>query len=294
MTSNLSVILKKYTVPVLFLIIGLVMVFVGVTNNQGPAFMIAALMMLIAGALSVAFSIGKFNSSLIYILGIGSGIAGLIALYMSFFSVKDTMDYQESARKCHALAVQNLQDIRYIQKEYARDHGKYIGNWDEFVDFVKNGKVSVLDAQGDVPGRKITLEENKHLYTGNPPIDNDMSEEEAYRLSLWKEGPNWEKDFKYFKRDTVMKSIMDVKFGNKSYTENREKLGFYKFSADSLPIIPDTKEQWQLTVKDSVKIGDESFPAIRVEGRIPYGSEEQGTLYFGSTTTNDLSGSWEE
>ena len=294
MTSNLSVILKKYTVPALFLIIGLVMVYVGIANEQGGAFMLAAIMMLAAGALSIAFSIGKFKSSLVYILGIGAGIAGLVALFMSYESVESTMTYQQNAENCHAIAVQNLQDIRYVQKEYKEKTGKYIGDWSKFKDFVKNGEIPVLESQGNVPGRKIDPIENNYLYTGNPPIDIDMTEQEAYRLSKWTEGPFWERDFKFFRRDTVLKPIMDVKFNTISYTSNRAKLGFYKFNADSLPVIPHTTKEWTLETKDSVKIGDESFPTIRVEGRIPYGNTDQGTLYFGSTTVNDLGGSWEE
>ncbi len=294
MTSNLSILLKKYTVPALFLIIGLLMVYIGIAQDQGAGFMIAAVMMLIAAALSIAFSTGKFNSSLVYILGIGSGIAGLVALFLSYNSVKTTLTYQENAKACQSLSVQNLQDIRYVQKVHKEKTGKYIAEWSEFVDFVKNGTVPVPNSIGSVPSRKVDPVENKYLYTGNPPVDNDMSEQEAYRLSLWKEGPNWEKDFKNFVRDTIQRDLMKIKFASKSYVANRTKLGFYKFSADSLPIIPHTKDLWSLEVKDSVKIGDESFPTIRVEGRIPYGNKEQGTMYFGSKNLNELGGSWEE
>lgn len=299
MTSNLSIILKKYTVPALFLIIGLVMIYIGLSQGQGAAFMVAAIMMLVAGALSIAFSTGNFKSGLVYILGIGSGIAGLIALFMSYGSVGDTLTYQNNYKESKALATQNLQDIRYIQKAYAEKTGKYIGKWDELVDFVKNGTIPVLDAVGSVPAEKLTPEENKYLYPGNPPIDNDMLEMDAYRLSLWPEGPRYNQFFKNFKRDTVQKSLMEVKFSTKSYTANREKLGFYKFSADSLPVIPYTKDSWSIEVKDSVKIGEESFPTIRVEGYIPFASTQgkdnnKELMYFGSTSLNELSGSWEE
>ena len=299
MTSNLSIILKKYTVPALFLVVGLVMVYIGLSQGQGATFMIAAIMMLAAGALSIAFSTGNFKSGLVYILGIGSGLAGLVALFMSYNSVGNTLKYQNNYKDCKALATQNLQDIRYIQKAYAEKTGKYIGDWDELVDFVKNGTIPVLDAIGSVPAEKLTPEENKYLYPGNPPIDNDMLEMDAYRLSLWKEGPRYNQYFKNFKRDTVQKSLMDVKFTTKSYTTNREKLGFYKFSADSLPIIPFSKENWTVEIKDSVKIGEESFPAVRVEGWIPFAatqgkSGDKELMYFGSVSLNELGGSWEE
>ncbi|MDX2362651.1 MAG: hypothetical protein QNK23_17715 [Crocinitomicaceae bacterium] len=45
---------------------------------------------------------------------------------------------------------------------------------------------------GMIPERKITQEENEYLYEENPPIDFIMTPEEAYRLAMWMEGPNWE------------------------------------------------------------------------------------------------------
>ncbi|MBL1278650.1 MAG: hypothetical protein COA33_000115 [Fluviicola sp.] len=294
MTSNLSLILKKYTVPTLFFVIGCVMLYIAISQEQGLVFTIAAFMMLIAGILSIGFSTGNIKSGLVYVLGIIAGIGGLVAVAMSYSSVKTTLTYQNNARECAALATQNLQDIRYIQKSYKEKTGKYIGDWNEFVEFTKNGTVPFLESIGSVPSEKLTDEENRYLYTGNPPIDNDMTEEEAYLLSLWTEGPRYEELFKNFKRDTIQKSLKDVKFGTKSYIANREKLGFYKFTPDSLPIIPHTNQKWSIETKDSVKIGDESFPTIRVEGRIPYGTKKEGFMYFGSISLDELGGSWEE
>ena len=124
MTSNLPLILKKYTVPALFMIIGFVMLYVAISTEQGIVFILASLLMLIAGILSIGFSTGSFKSGLVYILGIASGIGGLVAIFLSYNSVNETMVYQENARECVALATQNLQDIRYIQKAYKEKTGK--------------------------------------------------------------------------------------------------------------------------------------------------------------------------
>ena len=300
MTSNLSVILKKYTVPVLFFVVGIIMLAVGVSSGQGLAFNLASVMMFIAGALSVLFSTGNFKSKMVYILGGAAGIAALITLFLSWKSVNDTSNYNTNYAECKAISIQNLQDIRYIQKAHAEKTGIYLSSWDSLVEFAKNGTVPFLESVGSVPSRPIDMHENKFLYTGNPPIDNDMTELEAYRLSKWTEGPNFY-EFKNFRRDTVQRSLMDVKFGTKSYIDNREKLGFYTFSPDSLPVIPYThgKDVWGIETKDSINIGGVNFPAIRVEGNIPF-AETQGKnnnkelMYFGSITLNELGGSWEE
>ncbi len=298
----MNVILKKYTVPALFFIIGLVVISIGITQEQGLMFQMASVMLFIAGALSVYLSTGTYKSGIVYVLGASAGIAAIVSLYFSWKSVHETTVYNNNYKECKALAIQNLQDIRYVQKIYVAKNGKYIGDWDVFVDFVKNGTMPYMEPIGNVPNRKVDLAENKYLHNGkNPPVDHDMTEEQAYILSKWTEGPNWERDFKNFKRDTVQKSIMELKFKNPSYVKNREKLGFYKFSADSLPYIPFTNStvKWTLKVKDSVKAGEDVFPTIRVEGNIPF-ADVQGKnndtelLFFGDENLNSLTGSWEE
>ncbi len=298
----MTVILKKYTVPVLFFILGLIVISIGISQNQGLLFNMAAVMLFVAGALSVFLSTGTLKSGIVYVLGGAAGIAAIVALFFSWKSVHETTVYNSNYKECKALAIQNLQDIRYVQKIYVAKNGKYISNWEDLIHFVKNGTMPYMDPIGKVPNRTVDVAENKYLHNGkNPPVDNDMTEAQAYILSKWTEGPNWERDFKNFKRDTIQKSLMELKFNNISYTKNREKLGFYRFSADSLPFIPFTnsKEEWTILVKDSVKIGAESFPTLRVEGFIPFAevqgkNEDKEFIYFGNTSINNLDGSWEE
>jgi len=300
MTNNISTLLKKYSVPALFLIIGLVVFIIGITNNQNGMFMIASILLFLSGGLSVVFSSGKLKSKMLYVFGTLCGIAGITTISISYISVNDTLTYEKNYKTCKELAKQNLQDIRYVQKEYNTKTGKYLSDWESFEDFIKNGTIPFVESQGVVPNRRINSEENKYLYTGNPPIDNNMTENEAYRLSKWIEGPNYNSDFYNFKRDTIQVSLMDYKFGGKSYKESRIKAGFHSFHPDSLKYIPFTAmtKEWNLETVDSIKIGDNYFPAIKVSGEIPFanvkgknGNREE--MYFGSLTTNDTEGSWE-
>lgn len=300
MTNNLSMLLKKYSVPALFFIVGLVLLIVGITKEQDGMFMMASVLLFIAGGLSVLFSSGNFKSGILYIFGIAAGIAGIFTIVMSYKSVEDTSTYNNNYVKCKSLSKQNLEDVRYIQKAYADKNGKYIGDWDSVEDFVKNGTVPFVEQQGVVPNRKITSEENKFLYTGNPPIDNNMTEDEAYRLSKWAAGPNYQADFSNFRRDTIQVGLMKYKFDGKSYKASRVKAGFGPFNVDSLKYIPFTggRETWKLEVLDSVRMGETVFPAIKVSGEIPFASikgknGDKEEVYFGSLKTSDTEGSWE-
>lgn len=298
MTSSLPVLFKKYSVPVILVILGLALTVFGIRQGQDGLFMTSAVLIFTAALISFLYSSGKVRPGIAVIIGVVAGVAAIAILFISYTEVSTSSEYKENYNKCKLLALQNLEDIRYVQKVYAEQNGKYIDNWDDFVDFVRNGKIEIVEATGLVPNRRLNAEENVYLYPDNPPVDNNMTEMEAYLLSKWKQGPNWQQDFSSFKRDTVMVKLMDVKFNSRSYKENREKLGFYAFSPDSLPIIPYTKNQWKLETKDSILVNDVKKPAILVSGKIPFAKiegkdKDTEAMSFGSLTTGDLDGSWE-
>ena len=281
MTGRLSVLLKKLSIPVLLLVAGLIMLIVGLSQGQGGSFLLSALMMLIAGTISILYSAGKLSPKMGTIVGLVSGVAAFIILFISWKSVSDTDAYNKNYERCKMIAKQNLEDVRYIQKAYAE----------------KNGTIPYVDAQGIVPKRKITPEERDFLYGDNRAIDNDMTEDEAYLLSKWTEGPKWA-EFANFKRDTIQVSLLESKFRSRSYVENREKMGFYSFNPDSLPYIPYTNKRWTIETKDSILVGDAKYPALYVYGKIPFAdiqgkNNDTEEMYFGSLTTPDLDGSWE-
>jgi hypothetical protein len=300
MLDKIGLILKKYAVPGIFLTVGLIVLIVGMTSGQSTVFMFSAGMMLVAGILSVLYSMGKLKPGIVYGSGIAVGVIALILIYMSFSSVAVSQKYEKDRDNCKELAKQNLMDIRYVQKIHKEQNGTYLGTWEELVDFTKNGTMPYVVSEGTVPGVKITPEERDYLYNDNRPIDNNMTEDEAYRLSKWTEGPRYNELFIGFKRDTIQVSIMKTKFENKSYVSNREKLGFYRFSADSLPYIPYTgsKLEWDLQVEDSIMFDGVAGPAIQVLGEIPFaeveGASRNIVMGFGKITSHDVSGSWED
>lgn len=277
------------------------MLILGIKKSQDAIFMVAAFMMFVAGGLSIMYSSGKFKTGFLYAIGVVAGLAGVFTVAMSWKSVHDTTTYMDNYNKCKNIAKQNLQDIRYIQKAYAEKNGTYLKDWDQLVEFTKNGTIPYVDARGVVPNRKIDLAERDYLYKDNRPIDNTMSDVEAYRLSKWKEGPFWQRDFANFKRDTIQVSLLKTKFQSPAYKESRNKAGLYAFALDSLPVIPCTngKTYWKLETKDSVQMGETKVPAIRVSGKIPYAKikgkdNDTEEMYFGTLSSNSTDGSWEE
>jgi len=297
--NNLGLLVRKFSVPVIFTTVGLAVLIIGLLNGQGTLFQLAAAMILLAGILSMLFSLGKLKPIIVMVLGGIFGVVALLLLFFSFSEVGTTLEYQDNRAKSIEISKQNMMDIRFLQKVYREKHGTYIDNWDDLIDFAKNGTMPNVISKGTVPARRISLEEMEYLYNDGRAIDNNMTEDEALRLSKWPEGPNYN-EFKGFVRDTQQVSILKTKFQNPSYVKNRAKSEIYEFSADSLPVIPFTggKEMWTLEVMDSVKIGESVGPTILVQGNLPFaemeGSKKMIKVFFGSLNTFELEGSWEQ
>lgn len=292
MNSSLSVLLKKYAVPAVFIVMGLTVLIYGFTNNQDAMFKMSSVFLFVAAILSFMYSSGKFKTSLINALGFVTAIGAAITIYFSFKSVSDTQKYMNNYQVSHMKAEQNLADIRFIQKRHAEINGKYAATWDEFLAFAKVATMDYIDAVGTVPSRKMTQDESRFVYGDNRPVDKSMTEGEALALSKWANVPS---DLKSFRRDTIKVNLLKTKFGSASYNDSRMINGIGHFSLDSLPYIPYTKEKWKLETKDSV--GTDKSPAIRVSGTLPFtkvqGAKKKEEISFGSLTSNDTGGSWE-
>jgi len=297
--DNIGLFIRKYSIPVLFTIIGLVVLIYGISNGQNGAFLFSAGMILAAGVLSGLFSLGKLRPMVVMGIGLAFGLVAVLLIVMSYKGVSTTLKYQEDRALCTEMAKQNLSDIRFLQKLHKEQTGKYIDNWEDLIDYANNGTMPELIQKGNVPSEKITTEERDYLYGDNRPIDKNMTEEEAVKLSKWQEGPRHSM-FKGFVRDTNQVSIFKTKFENDAYVDSRKKSDIGTFSAADLPYIPFTnkKEKWDLTVKNNVKVGDVTDQALYVGKTIPFadfeGSKKRIKMFFGSVATHDLEGSWEK
>ncbi len=297
--NNIGLYIRKYSVPAIFTIVGLIVLIYGFVNDQSGSFIFSAAMMLVAGILSGLFSMGKLRPPVVIGTGIVFGLISLVLIFLSYQGVSSTLKAQEDGEICYETAKQNLTDIRFLQKTHKEQHGLYIDNWDDLIDFAYNGTMPSLVSQGSVPKAKITPEERDFLYGDKRPIDNNMTEDEAYRLSKWKEGPRYDSLFSGFIRDTIPVSIMETKFQNKAYRESRQKADLGTFNPKDLPYIPFTnkKDKWKIEVADSITVGEIKGPALLVSGKLPFsdmGSSEVIKMSFGSLTTFDLDGSWEK
>jgi hypothetical protein len=294
---NIGLLLKKYSVPTLFMILGLALLMTGLSSEQSLTFIATAFLILITAAISFLNVSGNLSTFMTRIIGLSSFAIALIVLYLTYFSVSDTMSYQKNYEMCKELSRLNLSDLRTAQKAYFERYNSYAQDWETIIDFIETDSVNTVVSEGSVPSRKITEAERNYIYRDNRPIDNNMNELEAYKLSKSK---ICAEDLKDFKRDTVKVSFIKTTFiENRSYLKERLDNNLGPFDAKSLRYIPftDNKKEWSIKTA-KILIGIDSIATIRVEGLIPFtkikGQKTKELVYFGKLEMNDLSSSWEE
>lgn len=294
---NIAVAFKRYSVPTIFLVVGLMLLVTGFKENQTTEFKLSGVLILVGSIISMLSSSGFINAMTAKIIGGISFVTAVVLLYFSITTVGTTIEYQENYKACKELAKRNLSDIRTAQKAYYDNFGTYADNWATLEDFIENGTVNTVVAEGEKPSRRITEAERNFLYKDSRAIDNNMTDIEAYRLSKSKICPD---DLKGFKRDTIKVSFIKTTFTeNTSYMKDRKEKGYGKFSTKELKYIPYTKNKSEWKIKtDKVMVGADSVATLRIEGVIPFtkivGDKKKETMYIGKLEMNDLSGSWEE
>ena len=298
---NIALLIKKYSVPFLFGLIGFLLLLTGLMKNQSLEFIFAAIVILLSAGVSALNVSGKISPSLTRIIGFVSLGVAIIVLFFTFGSVSETVEHQKDYKACKGLSIRNLKDAQTAQKAYLVKNKVYAPDWNTLVKFIKEDSIAILDAEGSVPSRKITEKERDYLvkfnlYKKGQAIDNKMNEMDAYYLS---KSPICPFELTTFRRDTVNVSFIETTFTkNRSYMKERFDNGYGEFVAESLKFIPFTekKDSWKIDTA-TVVIGSDTLSTVLIKGTLPLtaikDAPKKETMFFGKLDNNDLSGSWE-
>ncbi|MCQ2253747.1 MAG: hypothetical protein MJZ61_09880 [Bacteroidales bacterium] len=79
------------------------------------------------------------------------GIVILVMGYMLWDSIMQPIRFKEKQEWRYGLTVQSLKNIRDAQVAYKSVNGAYTGNFDTLEDFIKNGKLKIVKAVGNIP-----------------------------------------------------------------------------------------------------------------------------------------------
>ncbi|MDO7614789.1 MAG: hypothetical protein MUQ75_11150 [Crocinitomicaceae bacterium] len=302
--QNISLLLKKYSVPFLFSVLGIVLIIVSLTSDQPFEFVLAAVIILICSIFLFLSVSGKVSNMLTNIIGGACLVIASYAFYSVMSTVSVSIEHNNNYALMKGLAIRNLKDIKKAQKEYNKKYQSYASNWSELISFIELDSVPRIERKGSIPNRKITEIERDYLiqfglYKKGDAIDNKMSPKEAYFLSKSDICPD---ELRTFKMDTIMVSFIETQYTqNNAYLTERKQNNYGDFNAKNLRYIPFTnnKSEWNIDTVMHVSATD-TMCIFRIEGVLPIpkneGAKAKEIMCLGSTNNRDeqLTGSWED
>ncbi len=93
-------------------------------------------------------------------------VLSLVALVLAYFlwsSIDDPIQYEKAKKQRYTVAIQKLKDIRTAELAYLVVNGKFTGDFDTLISFVKNDSIPMVKAIGSVPD---SLSEKEALKMG--------------------------------------------------------------------------------------------------------------------------------
>ena len=93
-------------------------------------------------------------------------ILGAVIVVLAFFlwkGIDEPISFEKQKDKRYKAAIQKLKDIRTAQLAYLSVNGKYTGDFDTLINFVKRDSIPMVKAVGSVPD---TLTEKEALKLG--------------------------------------------------------------------------------------------------------------------------------
>lgn len=245
---------SKYLLPGLFLCVGFYLLSIAVVpkeevlNNdeilkvpQSPLFMYAALLFLLGGVVWLLYVMGLIKSligRIVMVLMIG---LSAYVLYQNYKTVNKDVVFNNSFEKTENDIIARILDIKSAQIAYKQSTGLYTNSMDDLIEFVKTGKKMVIKKEGSVPERTISPDERDLIYGDDRPIDNLMTEVEAWLILDRSENPP--SDLDKFVRDTTYVPVIKAIFEDETYLETRKKTECrLDFHPDSLRYVPYTKD----------------------------------------------------
>lgn len=77
-------------------------------------------------------------------------VAGILT-YLIYDGVQEKIEFKKQSQKRQEVVQERLLDIVTAQKEFKNEKGRYAGNFDELLNFLKNDSLTILKAIGSVP-----------------------------------------------------------------------------------------------------------------------------------------------
>lgn len=293
--ENLNNNFNRYLVPTLITVLGIMILWYGVTpdektgDKQNTWFILGGVALSIAGILSILYVADIITKPINLILTFGVmpitiGVFG----YYNYRSVKMDLEFTERKEMMRVEIKQRLIDIRDAQVEFRLVYGKYAQSMDELKAFIKNGKAMNIIKEGSIPDKVEdwhwdslrTWYPKEEKYKNKP---EKLSEFEAWKLGI-------------IKRDTTYEPVVNKVFLNEKKASKR--ISRYRFEVDSLDVAPFTGGKKKIVFKTNTvfKNGVE-LPVFEAKWFLQssrLNPDKYDTLKVGSLKEPTTNGNWDE
>lgn len=243
----------NYIFPIALIVIGGALLILGAQQGQNTWVMLGAALALLAGAVSLLLQLGIITKSMGTIIGIVFGLGAVFLAYRNYRSIAEVIEFNEQKRENDRLVIQGLKDIRTAQAGYKQSNGTYTGDLNELRNFVKNGRITMVRAIGQVP--------------------DTLNEKEALQLGI-------------IVRDTILAPALDSLFLTKRALDSR----VYDFNPDNFIYSPVKKDRMFLLQAGSITSSGRNVPVFLAKDPAPMVVGD--TLMVGSMEKANTAGNW--
>ncbi len=143
-----------------------------------------------------------------------------LLVFLCFKSIQGPIDFDKESKIRNEAVKQRLIDIRTAQVAYRESKGEYTASFDSLINFVKHGKVALLQKQGDLTEEQMEagMTEAKAM-----EIINKGNEAAIKKAGLWDEKNN---------RPQILRDSIFVPVIENRFSDHRN------FTPDSLIYVP--------------------------------------------------------
>ena len=186
-----------------------------------------------------------------------------LLVFVSWKSIQGPIVFKAQRGIRDEAVKQRLIDIRTAQVAFREINGAYTANFDSLVNFVKDGKVALLQKHGDLTEEQMEagMTETKAM-----KIINEGNEAAIKKAGLW----DAENNRPQLARDSIFVSVVENRFQNRR-----------RFSADSLRYVPYGNGKQFIMATDTLNTTS-GFTINVFEAKAPY------TTYLGDLNKNEL------
>ncbi len=186
-----------------------------------------------------------------------------LLVFLCWKSIQGPIDFNTQSQLRNEAVKQRLIDIRTAQVAYREIKGEYTASFDSLINFVKHGKVALLQKDGELTEEQM---ESGMTETKAIKIINEGNEAAIKKAGLWDVKNNRPQ----LLRDSIFVSVVDNRFSNRRH-----------FSADSLVFVPYGKGSKFEMATDTLSTSS-GFAINVFEAKTPY------TTYLNDLNKNEL------